>query len=1407
MADQTNLPNADDWYKSSQQGGLPSADDWYKQATEPSTLEKIGSTALHSLPYAVAGPIAGPIADAYFNGGPVNRIAKAFGQSFEQSYGHGTPSPETEEFLRKNGIWNDYTKDQNDVFKGLAESFGRPIIKATDAALAGVQATGAAIEQLGTEGTDLAKAIQPYSNTIATVVGGTSEVIGATPSGFLPELHVPHLPPVDHLSIDTARANGVIGESEANFFGTKPLTPEQTAARAEATIHAKPTIVPDVHTIARQIAPEVFDEYDIIDNLRNWLRRKIGEQSTAQPVNPYAQKLQENIDTILSKVGGDEDRLTNTAAERLRKSRTALEETPLKTDTPEMADLRRQLQETDYRIRDLAPDVATAYRRAGEQTGDLLRGSTEETETASPETSINPIEDTIKKQLTDLGRPEEEATAQAALVKAYYDTRGSRTGRTAKEVFDAEHPEVRAATEVEELASKGRIKGKLALGQARNTLILFKTADGSTFVHEMGHQFLENLRKDALDPKAAAQTAIDSAIVHTWLKASEDKPLTKKQHEQFARGFERYLMEGRAPTKELASVFQKFKTWLQKIYNTVSKLRSPITDDIRDVFHRLLSEDPDYNGVTIAPEEVVNPEPLAGDMFAPINDLKESKPVETVADSNSIISYNQSDYISKDGKINFDKITSDESLQNFMRAFAEQNNNYIKSRKIGFTAAERIEQAEAFGTTTRNMERNVEKLRKLTVDATVSLPVRVEALKTYVEQNARIARDAALNGNTYEVANATLRFLNIQRTMSGVETTWGHLGQALKKAKVAVEQERLISELMQNSIGRSLEDVEKDAARIRELDTPAKINAYMNVMTRPSLGEMLEELYQSFLISGPITHMSYLIGNKIFSLYKAGPEALVTAAIGKAEELITGKSVERVTMGEVKAGLYAILYGQREGLKAMKESFLTGENVTLPGEDLSGTPFTRTKRIPGIVGSIIRAPGERMVNPIHSADRVVNYQVKKAQLDYRKTLSEFPDDQSIEFKNRMAELANNPDSDIVKQSRDYATDTALMGPSGNWTKRVQNVLRIKINLPLLGRIHPLIFPDPFVHVSGNINRMLLLERTPLGLATKAFKADMAGEHGPIARHEAIAKMFVGSAFGAAVAGGVLMKQFTPGPPEDWKEANIRKMSEGLPHSVRIGEMSYALDRLGVLGGMFSVYTDIVNAAQHGVEDDSWTEGLLMTKQALWNHLKNEGFMSGISEMFTAIDDDKKGLQWVKNFGANLTVPIGVGQMAQRIDPYQRQINGFTDMLRSKIPYISEDLFPKIDIFGQPTPNREFWGVYAQQVHDDPVVAALEATHTFPAPVKKDIKGVALTPEQYNQYATLAGVTLRQSLERLITQPGWSEMPVSIRHDQISNAVSSSRSTAQGIIQAKYWGTSETDIARKAYKLKESLVKP
>lgn len=134
------------------------------------------------------------------------------------------------------------------------------------------------------------------------------------------------------------------------------------------------------------------------------------------------------------------------------------------------------------------------------------------------------------------------------------------------------------------------------------TISLLEGADLSTFLHESGHFFLDALERLAVDPAAPAgiKEDVDAALrwigvagetsdarLAAWRRMSSEEK--RPGHEKWARGFEAYLFEGKAPSIELHSLFQRFRAWLLNVYHSLTNLNVELTPEVRGVFDRMLA--------------------------------------------------------------------------------------------------------------------------------------------------------------------------------------------------------------------------------------------------------------------------------------------------------------------------------------------------------------------------------------------------------------------------------------------------------------------------------------------------------------------------------------------------------------------------------------------------------------------------------------------------------------------------------------------------------------------------------------------------------------------------------------------------------------------------------------------------
>ena len=144
-------------------------------------------------------------------------------------------------------------------------------------------------------------------------------------------------------------------------------------------------------------------------------------------------------------------------------------------------------------------------------------------------------------------------------------------------VFDENAVSVKDVIKFQKDANKAR--GAVMVTMDGNAVIYALTDPNvSTPLHEVAHVFEHYL------------TDSERATVNNWAKTGA---WTTETSEKFARGFEKYLSEGVAPTEGLKKVFEKFKTWLTDIYNGIkgSNIDIELNDDMRSIYAQMLGED------------------------------------------------------------------------------------------------------------------------------------------------------------------------------------------------------------------------------------------------------------------------------------------------------------------------------------------------------------------------------------------------------------------------------------------------------------------------------------------------------------------------------------------------------------------------------------------------------------------------------------------------------------------------------------------------------------------------------------------------------------------------------------------------------------------------------------------------
>jgi hypothetical protein len=134
--------------------------------------------------------------------------------------------------------------------------------------------------------------------------------------------------------------------------------------------------------------------------------------------------------------------------------------------------------------------------------------------------------------------------------------------------------------------------GGITFHPDKTTISLLKDANLSTFLHETGHFFTKVLNDLASRPDASERTKEINRALYDFAGAEHGSELTREQHEKIAEGFEKYLMEGKAPSSALREAFAAFKAWMIHAYKTL--MAHPdvtLTPEVRNAFDRMIATD------------------------------------------------------------------------------------------------------------------------------------------------------------------------------------------------------------------------------------------------------------------------------------------------------------------------------------------------------------------------------------------------------------------------------------------------------------------------------------------------------------------------------------------------------------------------------------------------------------------------------------------------------------------------------------------------------------------------------------------------------------------------------------------------------------------------------------------------
>lgn len=411
------------------------------------------------------------------------------------------------------------------------------------------------------------------------------------------------------------------------------------------------------------------------------------------------------------------------------------------------------------------------------------------------------------------------------------------------------------------------------------------------------------------------------------------------------------------------------------------------------------------------------------------------------------------------------------------------------------------------------------------------------------------------------------------------------------------------------------------------------------------------------------------------------PLKRLTASMVDAVEVGGKKLLGKEANREVYASdAIADLAGRVKGIQKGMKNFLKGiveENPLGTDAVLDGS---QKRAIKGKLGYVIRTPFRLMNDELFGAMAREAELAVEANRAARK--AGLTGDAAKEFTDS---FVKNPPENVlsrVDQAVKRATYKEDLGKMGSAT---QNLIKnVKFGPIPVGEIVVSFFKTP-----ANIFKRFIAENTALAPIAKQNLDDL--KKGGAAAQEAKAKMILGFGTSLGVGSYVMTGKVTGRGPKDKGEREMLEAQGWKPYSLKIGDKYVSYNNLGAVSLALGTAADTYEALgdYKSIGKEEATDALARASLAFGNNIYNQSFFTGIQDALDAIDDPANaGSRFLSNTAVGMILPAIVGDASRSIDTTVRQPKGFVETLKSRTPFLSKEVTPKRNIFGEEVKREE-----------------------------------------------------------------------------------------------------------------------
>lgn len=548
---------------------------------------------------------------------------------------------------------------------------------------------------------------------------------------------------------------------------------------------------------------------------------------------------------------------------------------------------------------------------------------------------------------------------------------------------------------------QGKIRG--AFDANTGAIHLFDAADQSSFIHESAHMYLTEIERMVQEEGAPKQLVEDWHTIQDWasyadgrlddykgtrlekefagyeaairkaresgdtvaIKAAEERWM----QERFARAFERYIAEGKAPVKELQGPFRRFKKWLIGIYRDLRNLGKEPTDDVRRAMDRMVASDDEIETwARIRELDAWNRKDFSGDLSGSEGTMihKWAEKIKEQAKEKLLVQYEeearQRDAADRQQGLEEERLAYQKQLctENPIYQYENIYNNMPEARagilaKLGYADDAEFKHAlkAAGGSLEERTNQYVESIRKTYEEDMAMTPdmIRAEADEMLASTNGQMALnqlEAAamrrkMNGYIAECVKALREVSNVSGTDAQVAA------QLRKILGVEIDRNAAQKGALKDSIlskNQQIKELKKQLADTREKDQAnKKENARVIKDLKDSLNDVIHGLNQARdMVQGSDMAMLRLAREEMDAMKVSEAttwrhyEIKAKAASHRADQYMSAGSFEQAVMEKANAQkFYAMARAAKDNTDYIRRA-MAGESGSLDmnGQEIYG---------------------------------------------------------------------------------------------------------------------------------------------------------------------------------------------------------------------------------------------------------------------------------------------------------------------------------------------------------------------------------------------------------------------------------------------------------------------------------------